>query len=260
MTRYLVLGVIQGATEFLPISSSGHLVLAQRWLGIDPPGVLLEALLHWGTLLAVLVVFRGDLLRLLRGLSPKGTVEDRKDIGLLIAGSVPIVVLGLGLRSTIGGLFASTTMLAAGFLTTGILLLLPRVFHRRVERNRARFADALIVGLAQASAILPGLSRSGATISLGRLSGMTPRGAARFSFLLAIPALLGAGLISLWDAAAAGTPGVEGWEMVSAMLAAFIVGWGAIRFLLALLSRGTLWVFAPYCLVLGGLTMSGLFG
>lgn len=260
MIRYLVLGAIQGATEFLPISSSGHLVLAQRLIGLDPPGVLLEALLHWGTLLAVLVVFRKDILAILRALTSRGAIEDRKEIGLLVAGTVPIVVLGLLLRTSIGGIFASTAIVGTGFLVTGVLLALTRFVRHGVERNRARFIDALIVGIAQAAAVIPGLSRSGATIAAGRLAGLTPRGAARFSFLLSIPALLGAGIVSLWDGLASGTGHVDWMGMAIGMAAAFLVGLLAIRALLAVVARGRFWVFSIYCFVLGALVLTGVIG
>lgn len=250
MIRYLVLGVVQGITEFLPISSSGHLVLAQRFLGIDPPGVLLEALLHWGTLAAILVVFRSDLAALARSLTPRGTIEGRKEIGLIAAATVPIVVLGLLLRSSIGTLFASLTVLGACFLATGLLLALTGVIHRRAQRNQAGFVDALGVGLAQAAAILPGLSRSGATIAAGVFSGLTPRRAARFSFLVAIPALFGAGVLSLWDAVRSGASAPWGGLAVGTV-AAFVVGLLAIKTLLALVSSGRLWTFSIYCVSVG---------
>jgi len=248
--RYLVLGVVQGITEFLPISSSGHLVLAQRFLGIDPPGVLLEALLHWGTLAAILVVFRSDLVALARSLTPNGTIEGRKEIGLIAAATVPIVVLGLLLRSSIGTLFASLHVLGASFLATGLLLALTGVVHRRAQRNQAGFVDALGIGLAQAAALLPGLSRSGATIAAGVFSGLTPRRAARFSFLVAIPALFGAGLLSLWDAVRSGV-GAPWGGLAVGTVAAFVVGLLAIKTLLALVSSGRLWTFSIYCASVG---------
>ena len=258
MIRYLVLGAVQGVTEFLPISSSGHLVLFQRLLGVDPPGVLLEALLHWGTLAAVLLVFRADLVELARSLTPRGTLEGRKEIGLIAAGTVPIVVLGLLLRSSIGGLFSSIAVLGGSFLGTGLLLALTGVVRRRAERNQTRFVDALVVGIAQAAALFPGLSRSGATIAAGLFSGLTPRRAARFSFLLAIPALFGAGCLNLWDAISAGV--AAPWiGLAVGTVVAFFVGWAAIRTLLALVSRGRLWVFSVYCVALGVAVLAGAF-
>jgi len=256
--RYLILGVVQGATEFLPISSSGHLVLFQRWLHLDPPGVLLEALLHWGTLAAILVVFRSDILAILRSLTPRGTIEDRKEIGLLLAGTVPIVGVGLVLRTSIGGIFGSPVILGVSFLVTAALIVLSLAVRRTVERNRARFGDAVCIGIAQAASILPGLSRSGATIAVGRLAGLTPRGAARFSFLLAIPALLGAGILNLWDALRAGIPETSWLGLSLGVVASFLVGMLAIRTLLAILVRGRFWVFAVYCGVLGIVVLTGV--
>jgi undecaprenyl-diphosphatase len=187
MIRSVILGAVQGVTEFLPISSSGHLVLFQRFVGLDPPGVLLEALLHWGTLAAVVFVFRSDLMSLARSLTARGTLEGRKEIGLLVAGSIPIAVAGLLLRSSMGGLFASSPLLGASFLVTGLILGLTRIVRRRAERNQAHFTDAIFVGLAQAAALLPGLSRSGVTISTGLFAGLTPGRAARFSFCYRFP-------------------------------------------------------------------------
>lgn len=257
MIRYLVLGAVQGVTEFLPISSSGHLVLFQRLVGLDPPGVLLEALLHWGTLAAVIVVFRSDLVSLARALTTRGSIEGRKEIGLIVAGTVPIVVIGLLWRTSIAELFASTLVLGGSFLATGLLLALTGVIRRRAERNQAGFPDALGVGLAQAAALLPGFSRSGATIAVGVFAGLTPRRAARFSFLLAVPALFGAGLLSLWDGLRSGveTPWLG---LALGALTSFVVGLLAIRALLALVSRGRLWVFSIYCVALGVLVLVGL--
>jgi len=258
MIRYLILGVVQGVTEFLPVSSSGHLVLFQSWLGLDPPGVLLEAILHWGTLAAVLVVFRHDLVAIVRSLTPRGSIDDRKEIGLIAAGTIPIVVVGLLLRGSIGGIFGSTVVLGTAFLITAFWMVLPTIVRRPVERNRARFTGAVAVGIAQAASILPGLSRSGATIATGGLTGMTPRGAARFSFLLAIPALFGAGALNLWEAVRAGAEETSWAGLIVGAIAAFAVGLLAIRTLLALVSRGRLWVFSIYCGILGLLVLTGL--
>jgi len=259
MIRYLILGAVQGITEFLPVSSSGHLVLAQRLLGVDPPGVLLEALLHWGTLLAIVVVFWKDIAQLFSALTPRGSIEDRKEIGVLIAGTIPIVVMGLLLRGSMNGLFGSMIAVGIGFLVSAVLLLLGGWVRRPVEKNRASFASGLFVGLAQAAALVPGLSRSGATISVGRVLGLTPRGAARLSFLLAIPAIFGAGLVSLWDALQMGIGGQDVLGLAVGTLTSFVIGWLAIRALLALVSRGRLWLFGVYCAVLGFLTLSGIF-
>ena len=252
--RYALLGAVQGIAEFLPISSSGHLVFVERLIGIDPPGVLLEALLHAATLAAILVVFRSDIVALGRAFSRHGTLQHRKENGLLIAGTVPIVVAGLALRSSMDAIFSSLTAVSVGFFVTGALLVSSSLVVRR--RHEVRFSDALAIGLAQAVSLLPGLSRSGATISIGLFAGLSPQRAARFSFLLAVPALLGAALLNLWGLIQGGLPaGVDGWGYVVATLVAFAVGWASIRALLALVARGRLWGFGVYCIALGVLVL-----
>lgn len=266
MIRYGVLGLIQGLTEFLPVSSSGHLVLAQRVLGVDPPGVLLETVLHLGTLAAVILVFRKDLLHLARSLTPRGTLEGRKEIGLLIAGTVPIVVFGFLLRGTVDRLFDSLGVVGGALLATGGALLAADWMARRtpVRTKETTFIDAIAIGLAQVLSLLPGLSRSGITVAAGVSTGLSPRRAARFSFLLSIPALAGAGLLHLVEVLRDGIPaGVDAAGLVLACVISFGVGWAAIRAFLALVSRGRLWPFAAYCLVLGGsvlLWTAGVFG
>ncbi|MCK5827140.1 undecaprenyl-diphosphate phosphatase, partial [Candidatus Bipolaricaulota bacterium] len=166
MIRYMLLGLVQGLTEFLPVSSSGHLVLAERLLGLDPPGVLLEAMLHWGTLAAILIVFRRDILKLLNSLRGKGSVEQRKEVGFLIVGTVPVIAVGLLLRETIQSAFSSLIGVGIGLLITAAILMLAHLLRRRARRPAIRIPDALAVGLAQAAAVFPGISRSGATISV----------------------------------------------------------------------------------------------
>ena len=266
MIRHAILGLIQGLTEFLPVSSSGHLVLAQRLLGIDPPGVLLETVLHLGTLAAVILAFRKDLIHLAKSLTPRGSLEGRKEIGLLIAGTVPIVVAGLLLRGTIGQLFDSLWVVGGALLATGgALLAADRLSRRSTVRTKATtFVDAVKIGLAQTLSLLPGLSRNGITVAAGVSTGLSPRRAARFSFLLSIPALAGAGLLHLVEVLRDGLPpGVNAGGLALACAVSFVVGWTAIRGFLALVSRGRLWIFSAYCLGLGGLVLlwnAGVFG
>jgi len=248
--RYAVLGCIQGLTEFLPISSSAHLVLSERILGLDPPGVLLEAMLHWGTLVAILIVFRRDILALLRSLRGRGRIEDRKDVGFLIAGTVPIVIVALAFRNQIESAFSSILGVGIALCVTGAFLTVAHALRRRPRRPAVRFVDALAIGLAQAVSVFPGISRSGATISTGSAVGLTNTSAARFSFLLAIPALLGAGLLHLRDAL--GSPAAVDWPGIALGTAcAFVVGWAALRLVLRLVRRERLWIFAVYCGAIG---------
>jgi undecaprenyl-diphosphatase len=254
--RYALLGLVQGLTEFLPVSSSGHLVLAERFLGLDPPGVLLEAMLHWGTLAAILIVFRGDLAALARSLRGRGDIEHRKEVGFLIAGSVPIVAIALLFRTTIESAFTSVLAVGIGLLFTAGALFTAHALRKRPEHALLRFPDAMAVGLAQAASVFPGVSRSGVTISMGSAMGLTTRQAARFSFLLAIPALFGSGLLHLLDVMRS-PAGVDWPGIVLGTACAFLTGWLALHGILRLVQRNRLWIFAVYCLVVGGAATVG---
>lgn len=254
MIRYLVIGLVQGVTEFLPVSSSGHLVLAQRLLGLASPGVFLEAMLHVGTLGAVLVVFWSDLRSLVQSLRGRGEVEQRKEVGLLLIGTVPAVVVGLLLRSTIEASFSSLWAIGLGLLVTAAALAWGVRARSTADRQVLGVRDAMVVGTAQALALFPGVSRSGMTISAGLRRGLSGSTAARFSFLLAIPALAGAGGLTLLDALRHPHE-VEWVGLLIGSTAAFASGWAALRLLLRLLRRGRFWVFAVYCALVGTATI-----
>lgn len=250
MVRYLLLGCVQGLTEFLPISSSAHLLLLQNWIGLSEPPPLLVAVLHLGTLLAILVFFQRDIRWLFSALRPNGW-EARRYLGLLIVGLIPIIVLALIFRSTLTGIF-SFPRVAAGLLLVNSLLLF---FSDRLKDGRKSFPSlpsAFFIGLGQAASVLPGISRSGATVFLGVLSGLTRTGAFRFSFLLGIPTFVGAAIFSGLSAA----PENIGGLAVGA-ISAFIFGLFALWIFRHLFSRRRLWPFALYCLLLG---IAGLAG
>lgn len=252
MIRYLVLGIVQGLTEFLPVSSSGHLVLAQRLLGIDPPGVLLEALLHLGTLLAVLFIFRRDLFALFRSLIEQGRVRERRELGRLFVGTLPIVLLGLLFKGRIEAAFSSILLVSICLLVTSGILFLADWAGGRANRSEVGLLDSLLVGLAQAGALLPGISRSGATIATGMFRGIRGRQAARFSFLLSIAAILGAGGLKLCQALSEPNAYRSEWAgFLLGALVAGLVGALAIEGLLAIIARGRLKIFGVYCLALG---------
>lgn len=250
MIRYLLLGMVQGLTEFLPISSSGHLVLAEKLLKIDPPGVLLEAILHLGTLLAVLFVFRKDVIRLARGTVKK--TQERNELGRLVVGTLPIAILGFLFREWIEAAFSCVLLVGICLIITGGVLLLADRASRSAHRDEVHLLDSLLIGLAQAGALLPGISRSGATIATGMLAGIQGRVAARFSFLLSIPAILGGGGFKLYEALREPTAYKSEWVglLLGALVAAF-VGALAIKGLLAIIARGKLKAFGFYCLALG---------
>ena len=249
----IVLGLLQGATEFIPVSSSGHLVLVPWLLGWGSPGLVFDTVVHWGTLVAVLAYFWRDWLELI-GAWLRGLVRwDWRDplarlAWLLILGSIPAAVLGFLFEDFFESLFGEPAWVAFFLLVTAALLSLGELFgKRRRELVDLRWTDALLIGLAQASAIAPGISRSGATISTGLFRGLERDAAARFSFLLATPIIFGAGLFKLTDLGAMADPGGQILALVAGFLAAAVAGYVCIWVLLRYLQRGSLYPFAIYC-------------
>ncbi len=255
MTYYALLGVVQGLTEFIPVSSSGHLVLAQWLLGWTQPGVILEAAVHLGTLVAVLFYFRRDLASLLRALCFGGR-EGRRYTGLIILGTLPVVAIGLLTRGAIERAFASPGLVGAMLLVTAAGLVLADARAGKAVRDVPSVPGALAVGFGQALSLLPGVSRSGMTIAAGIASGVRPNEAARFSFILSIPAILGAGIWELFIES--GRPALtteQAWGMTVAGVAAMLSGLLAIRLLLAAVRRRRLRWFAVYCTAVGVATI-----
>jgi undecaprenyl-diphosphatase len=253
----IVLGIVQGLTEFIPVSSSGHLVLVPWLLGWDIPhdvAFVFDVLVQLGTLVAVFAYFRGDLWAIARGVvlglaarRPLGTPEAR--LGWLVAAAtVPAVVLGFALKGYFEGTFSNAWTTAAQLLLTAALLVASERLGKRLRGlETVNGMDALVVGLMQALALLPGVSRSGATIAGGLGRGLDRPAAARFSFLMSVPVMLGAGVIAANDLAAIPNAG----EYVAPILAGFavaaVVGYAAIAWLLRYLSNGSLYGFAAYC-------------
>ncbi len=257
----IVLSLVQGLTEFLPISSSGHLGLIRALWGISLPGLLFETLVHLGTLLSVLWVFRREVELLLRALAHprlERAEQHRRLLGLILVGMIPTAIFGLLLDPWLEWAFGSLIVIGSGLLCTGTILFLAERKRGETRETRARSLeemtlwDALAIGAAQGMAVLPGVSRSGATIGLGLILGLERGLAAEFSFLLAIPAILGAAALKGWEAwqAQASYAGLIGPYLLGTALAA-ISGALAIKYLLRLLRRGRLTPFAYYCWLLG---------
>lgn len=251
----LVLAVVQGLTEFLPVSSSGHLVLARALLpGGErlPDDSSLEVLLHLGTLLAVLVFYRREIYGLARGVLGQGADVggQRRLLLLLMLGSLPAAVVGLSLEDTIDTAFAHPAFSAFALLVTGSFLYWSRRFP---AEGRDLFGlswrVALVIGVAQAFAILPGISRSGATIVTGMALGLALPAAASFSFLLSIPAVAGAAVLKLPTASFADLGGAA--TMSAAVGMSALVGLAALGLLVRLGKTRRLWWFAPYCWLAG---------
>jgi len=252
-----ILGVVQGLTEFLPISSDGHLALGQKLLRTGG-NLEMTVLLHAGTLLATLLVFRKDMLGLFKELL--AVLEDRsrlktepvamEGIGVVIA-SVPTAIIGLLLQKRVEAWSHVSWIVAVCFLGTGLVLIASRMGKER-EDFRWTPARALILGLAQGAAVLPGLSRSACTIATALLLGAPPRDAFRFSFLMSLPAVGGALLLELKEPGAMARAG--GIDGIIGAIVAFFVGLAALYALRGAVSRGKLWAFAIYVIPLAVLT------
>lgn len=236
-------GLIQGLTEFLPISSSGHLVLVPALLGQEPPDLATSAMLHMGTLLAVLIYFRREVVEVVTF-----TEKGRRLLLLLLVGTIPAAILGLSLESQVEWLNERPTGIAIALFATGVVLFSTRWIQRGDRTaDEATFKDTIIIGLGQAVALIPGVSRSGSTISTGLLRGFSDAEAARYSFLLGIPAIAGAGVFEGKDLLDSGS-GV-GAEILVGVAVAAISGYVAIAFLLRLIGRTGLSPFGLYCMV-----------
>ncbi len=252
MWQALILGLVQGLTEFLPVSSSAHLVFVPELLRIQHPPLAFDVLLHLGTLLAVLGYFRRDLATLARD-SWLGQGQARRILLLLVVGTIPAGVFGLLAHGAIERLFARPAVTAGQLAVTGLLLFLADRWHSR-ERGFPELAphEAAFIGFGQALAILPGISRSGTTISFGLWRGLSRSEAARFSFLLSIPAILGAGLVEARAIVFSPSTAGQGLSYVVGFLAAMVSGAASIVLFLRHLRRGRLRPFAIYCWLAAG--------
>jgi len=253
MFESILLGILQGLTEFLPVSSSGHLVLAQQLLtGFDGPAAAFDVLLHGGTLAAVLIYFKVDLVQIFHGMARPSDGGWRLPI-LLVISSVPAGVVGVFMSDMIEPLFSSPKVAAGGLLLTGCILAAAWQMRGRGHRTLADLTvwSTLLIGLAQALAIVPGISRSGSTIAMGMFIGFSGKEAARFSFLLSIPAIAGALLLESGVLAETGMP----LDYIAGAMSAAIVGLASIALLMKLLDRENILPFAVYCLALGVLSL-----
>lgn len=240
----LILAIVQGVTEFLPVSSSGHLAIGQLLMDVGEGSLVEDVVLHAGTLVAVLVFYRRDLLELVRGLGGGHVVDGidaRRYVAWIVLGNVPAGVIGIAFKDRIEGLFDSPWAVLGAMAVTAVVLLLTR----RVQVRDATLTPgrALLIGCAQAVAILPGASRSGWTIAMALALGLSPASAARFSFLLSIPAIAGATVLQLADMESVGA---SPSALALGFVAAAVTGLFCLRWLVALVRRMALHRFAWY--------------
>lgn len=254
----IFLGVVQGLTEFLPISSSGHLALLEHFFGLKEAGLGFDIMLHMGTLLAILIYFREDWWAMATSIWPgqkDGFAKiNRRLLVYLAIATVPGGVFGYLLERKAETVFREPSLIATTLAAAGILLILAELFSSRYrEFDDISLKDAVLIGLAQALAVIPGVSRSGITISLGLFLGLKRQAAAKFSFLLSAPIIFGAGLNHLVDLYKYGPDGNNGaYYYIIGLASAGITGYLVIKYLLAYLRRHSLYVFAYYRLLIAG--------
>ena len=241
----IIIGLVQGLTEFLPISSSGHLVIFQSLLNIDLPGNLIEVSAHFGTLLSIIMIYKKDIYDLIISFkSPK----TKNYIFLVILATIPSVVFVLTAKPFILSLFESSRSVSLALIFTGIILFISN--YGSYVKNKLNTSKGLIIGLFQALAILPGISRSGMTISIALLLGIKSREAAKFSFMLAIPAIVGAAVLTILE-----TEFNEAKDLIIPLITtafiAFLSGYFALNFLIKILNNGKFYYFSIYCIFLG---------
>lgn len=256
----IILGIVQGLTEFLPISSSGHLVIFEHLLHINMDNIAFEVFVHFGTLLSVVAIYFNDIWQMIKsflaGITHRNIGQSYRDDPyfrlsiFVIIGTIPAVIAGLFLEDFFVSVFHNIQLVGVTLLVTGAVILSTGFIKSRATKLTP--AKSLLIGIAQSIAILPGISRSGFTISSALFAGISREDAARFSFLLAIPAILGATILHTIDLF---TSGPVEMNSIALMFVGFIfsfgVGYLAIRFLLSVIKSGKFAWFAPYCFIAG---------
>ena len=264
----IIIGLVQGLTEFLPVSSSAHLIFAQQALGVSDVGLAFDVLMHVGTLVAVIVYFFNDIVNMIKGFllslvdlkNGNFMGEIKKDpykklAWLTILATIPVGVVGVLFNDMIESMFQGLTIPAFLLLVTGCLLYASqRMNSGRIDVRNVTIKEALIMGCGQALAVLPGLSRSGTTIAAGLFAGLDKEFAAKFSFILSIPAILGAAVFQLKDLSGGN---IEIGACIAGFVVAVISGYLAISVLLKIVREKSLDIFAYYCWIVGIIVLIG---
>jgi len=262
----LVLGIVQGLTEFLPISSSGHLAIVQALFQYESTGLVFEVFVHFGTVMSVIVAFRKDLQDMLsalyRGIIQPGQWKHLWEEDdqfrwnwLILIGIIPAGVAGLLMEDMVDQAFQDPLLVGVMLLVTAMILWSSRI-PKQLNSTSVGIGKSILIGCAQALAIIPGISRSGSTITAGIWLKISPEVAAKFSFFLAIPVILGASVLEFFSVLQANLSAIELWGVIVGTIAAFLSGWAAILFLMDILRRGKFSWFAIYCSIIGVFTIA----
>lgn len=262
LLKYLFLGVFQGFTEPIPISSSGHLVILRHLMNVNIEGLSFEILVNFGSLIAVLIIYRHDIIQFIQNSikylfqRDKNGQADFRFLVYLVVGTVPAGVLGILFEDWISETFKSVKMVGITLIITGIALWVIRNLRGYKNDADITFKDAILIGLAQAVALMPGISRSGATIVAAMLFGLKQETALRFSFLLYIPVSAGSLLLSISDIANDGNLSVLWLPYLLALIGSIVASYYALIWFMNMMARGNLKYFAFYCLIVGAIVFA----
>lgn len=251
----LILGIIQGLTEFLPVSSSGHLELGKAILGVNAEKSLaFTVVVHGATVLSTIVVFYKDIWQLLKGLFAFKWNEETQYVVKIFVSMIPVIILGMFFKDQIESLFTGNVLFVGSMLLITALMLASTYLIKQNDR-KISYTSSFIIGIAQAFAVIPGVSRSGATISTGLLLGNRKANVARFSFLMVLIPIMGANLKDIYDGGMDAENGVGPAALLVGFLAAFISGLLACRWMIGIVKKGRLMYFAIYCFIIGAIAI-----
>lgn len=251
----LILGIIQGLTEFLPVSSSGHLELGKAILGVNAEKSLaFTVVVHGATVLSTIVVFYKDIWQLIKGLFAFKWNEETQYVAKIFISMIPVIILGMFFKDEVESFFTGNVLLVGSMLLVTALLLASTYLIKQNEKEIS-YSNSFIIGIAQAFAVLPGISRSGATISTGLLLGSRKANIARFSFLMVLIPILGANFKDIYDGGMGADNGVGVLPLLVGFFAAFISGLLACRWMIGIVKKGRLIYFAIYCFIIGSVAI-----
>jgi undecaprenyl-diphosphatase len=245
-SQAIISGIVQGITEFFPISSSGHLAILHSLFGFKEPMLAFDVFLHFGTLVSIVIFFRKDIINILR--------KDSRLLKFIILGSIPTFIIGILFKDMVEPLFAAPRLVGYFLVLTGIFLLLASfsaMYWKMIRRSRPLGTiNSLIIGIAQGISVLPGISRSGATIGTGLIAGLNEEVALKFSFLMALPAVLGANMLKAGQICG-NLVSIGAVSFIAGGLAAMLTGFFAIKFLFVIVRKNMFFLFGVYCVLMG---------
>jgi len=252
----IILGIIQGLTEFLPVSSSGHLEIGKAFLNVPAESLNFTIAVHGGTVLSTIVIFRKDILQLIKGCFEFTWNEETQYVAKIAVSMIPVAIIGLLFKDEIKTLFSGGNLVFVGSMLIATAVLLAFTYFAKPKEKKTSFLDAFIIGISQAIAVLPGISRSGSTIATGLLLGNKKELIAKFSFLMVLIPILGENFLDLLSGDLLNNSAVGSEAILAGFVSAFISGLLACKWMLGIVKKGKLIYFSAYCLLAGSIAIA----